>query len=243
MCSRLQSELPYPARTRCSPWGSPSRLPRQPITREKKRTGPRRDSGFPCHARGVRGRHRKSRRDPLLSRFRVAHHRIHQPDDLAVFINAIPEASTGGHFVLPLLHLLTVYVASPQVATKRMLPFRSRSRIDSELLPSDTSVRRGSRADLFPPVDSVARAVPKVPTCWGRRRSDSFSTLRHVSRCRWGHDRSTFSRLDAHSEPLGQTRVGVDFCGGSPLADNLCELAVGVHLRRCDQRPGEFIEE
>ena len=86
-------------------------------------------------------------------------------------------------------------------------------------------------------------AESKIPARWSRRSRNSFSTLRHLSRRCWRCDCSTFGRLDWLSEPPGQARLGVDLCGCPPLADNLREIRVRVHLRGSNQRPRELVKE
>ena len=86
-------------------------------------------------------------------------------------------------------------------------------------------------------------AESKIPARWSRRSRNSFSTLRHLSRRCWRGDCSTFDRLDWLAEPLGQARLGVDLYGCPPLADNLREIRVRVHLRGSNQRPRELVKE
>ena len=52
----------------------------------------------------------------LFSRFRVADHGVHQPDNLAIVVDAVPKPTPGCHLVLPLLQRLTIYVAGTEVA-------------------------------------------------------------------------------------------------------------------------------
>ncbi len=100
----------------------------------------------------------------LLGRLRVSRRRLCEPHGLVLVVDRVPEPSSTGHLVLPLLQLLTVDAAGAQTALERVLTVAPLARIGRELLPRDSSVSASRFAHLLPALGSVAGPEAKIPS-------------------------------------------------------------------------------
>lgn len=118
---------------------------------------------------------------------------VTQPERVVCGVDEIPDATTAGDLVLPLLHSRPAVKRSRQaplelvMPTGRYGPFGPRA----QLMPGRRGIGRRLPTEHIPALSGLRRGEPQVPlTTAGRRRHPVTALGRHLTTDRWRRHRS-----------------------------------------------------